>query len=249
MSYIIAESLEKTFGNGGAAVNAVSGISFNIAPGEFVGVMGESGAGKSTLLGMLGAMNAPSAGRLRVDGIDVYGLKQEQRADFRREYLGFVFQSFHLVAYLTVIENVMLPLTVTRRAAKEKRAMALAALSQVGLAEKADRLPGEISGGEKERVAVARAIVNEPPVLLADEPTGNLDSRTAEEVLNLVIRLHADANLTVAMVTHDPVVAACAGRVVILHDGLVVYDQLSPSRGGPEIPHVRSVAIAAADAG
>ncbi len=109
MSYIIAESLKKTFGNEGAAVNAVSGISFNIAPGEFVGVMGESGAGKSTLLGMLGAMNAPSAGRLRVDGIDVYGLKQEQRADFRREYLGFVFQSFHLVAYLTVIENVMLP--------------------------------------------------------------------------------------------------------------------------------------------
>jgi len=223
MSYIIADSLEKTFGNGGAAVNAVSGINFNIAPGEFVGVMGESGAGKSTLLGMIGAMNAPSSGRLWVDGIDVYGLKQEQRADFRREYLGFVFQSFHLVAYLTVIENVMLPLAVTRRAARQKRAMALEALSQVGLADKGDRLPGEISGGEKERVAVARAIVNEPPVLLADEPTGNLDSRNSREIMNMFQRLNA-TGMTIIMVTHSPECAGYARRILQMSDGRLVGD-------------------------
>jgi len=153
----------------------------------------------------------------------VYGLKQEQRADFRREYLGFVFQSFHLVAYLTVIENVMLPLTVTRRAAKEKRAMALAALSQVGLADKADRLPGEISGGEKERVAVARAIVNEPPVLLADEPTGNLDSRNSREIMNMFQRLNA-TGMTIIMVTHSPECAGYARRILQMSDGRLVGD-------------------------
>ena len=124
MSYIVAESLEKTFGGGEAAVHAVSGVSFRIAPGEFVSIMGESGAGKSTLLGMIGAMNRPSAGRLTVDDIDVYALTPEQQADFRREYLGFVFQGFHLVSYLTVLENVMLPLAVTGRSKREKRAMA-----------------------------------------------------------------------------------------------------------------------------
>ena len=224
MSYIIADRLTKTFGAGASAVQAVSDISFRIAPGEFVAIMGESGAGKSTLLGILGAMNAPSSGRLVVDDIDLYRLHSEQLADFRREYLGFVFQSFHLVQYLSVIENVMLPLTVTRRSNTQKRAMALEALSRVGLSEKADRLPGEISGGEKERVAVARAIVNEPPILLADEPTGNLDSRNSREIMRMFQGLN-DGGMTIIMVTHSTECAASARRIMQVSDGRLLEDR------------------------
>jgi len=159
MSMIQADNLVKQYGNGTAAVYAIQGISFRINSGEFVSVMGESGAGKSTLLSIMGAMNAPTSGHLRVDDIDIYRLGQEQRADFRREFLGFVFQSFHLVPYLTVAENVMLPLTTVKINRGKKRAMAEEALAWVGLEEKQNRLPSQISGGEKERVAVARAIV------------------------------------------------------------------------------------------
>jgi putative ABC transport system ATP-binding protein len=231
MTQIAAENLTKSFGSGDAAVRAVSEISFQIAPGEFVGVMGESGAGKSTLLGMLGAMNAPSSGRLTVDGIDVYGLKADQRADFRREYLGFVFQSFHLVPYLTVIENVMLPLAVVRCHRRRKREMAQQALSQVGLSDKASRLPGEISGGEKERAAVARAIVNDPPVLLADEPTGNLDSKNSREIMQMFRRLNS-AGMTIIMVTHSPECAGYARRILQLTDGRLAGDQTRALRQG-----------------
>jgi putative ABC transport system ATP-binding protein len=224
MSYIVAEHLGKSFGKGAAAVQAVHDLNFRIAPGEFVAIMGESGAGKSTLLGMLGAMNAPTAGRLQVDGIDVYALGQDQLADFRREYLGFVFQSFHLVPYLSVIENVMLPLAVSRKGRREKRRLAAEALAQVGLAGKAERLPGEISGGEKERVAVARAIVNEPPVLLADEPTGNLDSGNSREIMRMFQRLNA-SGITVIMVTHSAECAGHAERILQLSDGRLTADR------------------------
>jgi putative ABC transport system ATP-binding protein len=230
MSYIVAEELGKSFGTGASAMHAVSGMSFQIAPGEFVAIMGESGAGKSTLLGILGAMNAPTSGRLQVDGIDVYRLNQDQLADFRREYLGFVFQSFHLVPYLSVIENVMLPLAVTRRGNPEKRNMARQALAHVGLADKAGRLPGEISGGEKERVAVARAIVNEPPVLLADEPTGNLDSKNSREIMRMFQRLN-DSGMTVIMVTHSAECAGYARRVLRLCDGRLSEDRLTTEAG------------------
>lgn len=224
MSYIIAEQLGKSFGTGATAVHAVCDLNFRIAPGEFVAIMGESGAGKSTLLAMLGAMNAPTTGRLQVDGIDVYALGQDQLADFRREYLGFVFQSFHLVAYLSVLENVMLPLAVSRQGNPEKRRLALEALGRVGLVGKAARLPGEISGGEKERVAVARAIVNEPPVLLADEPTGNLDSGNSREIMRMFQRLN-DSGMTVIMVTHSAACADYAGRVLQLSDGRLQADR------------------------
>jgi putative ABC transport system ATP-binding protein len=218
MSYIVAEDLVKQYGNGDALVTAVAGISFSINEGEFVSVMGESGAGKSTLLGMMGAMNAPSSGRLIVDDIDVYSLSQEQQADFRREFLGFIFQSFHLVPYLTVIENVMLPLAVVKAGNKKKRAMAEEALDQVGLLDKALRLPSQISGGEKERVAIARSIVNEPPVLLADEPTGNLDTKTTGEIMKLLRRLN-DEGMTIIMVTHSPDCADYAQRLMKVKDG------------------------------
>jgi len=226
MNYIIADSLAKTYGTGDATVTAISGISFEIAAGEFVGVMGESGAGKSTLLSIMGAMNAPTGGSLIVDDIDVYNLGQEQRADFRREFLGFVFQSFHLVPYLTVLENVMLPLAIVKYGRKKKRQMAEEALDQVGLLDKAGRLPKQISGGEKERVAVARAIVNEPPVLLADEPTGNLDSKTSREVMSLLQNLNAEG-MTIVMVTHSTECAQYARRILRVSDGTLEEESLN----------------------
>jgi len=218
MSSINARQLGKSYGQGTGTVHALSEVSFTIDSGEFIGIMGESGAGKSTLLSILGAMNTPTRGTLTVDDIDVYELKSEQRADFRREFLGFVFQSFHLIPYLTLLENVMLPLTTIRMPKVEKRSKALAALERVGLESKVERLPGEASGGEKERCAIARAIVNAPPVLLADEPTGNLDTRTTDAVMNLFTGLNAEG-MTIVMVTHSPRCAAHVNRILTVADG------------------------------
>jgi len=223
MSYITAENINKTYGSGEGIVTAVSDISFQIESGEFIGVMGESGAGKSTLLSIMGAMNAPTSGRFAVDDIDIYSLGQEKQADFRREFLGFIFQSFHLVPYLTVFENVMLPLTIVKKGKSQKRTMVEDALSQVRLLDKADRLPNQISGGEKERVAIARAIVNEPPVLLADEPTGNLDTKTTAEIMELLQNLNTEG-MTIIMVTHSPECARYARRIMQVSDGRLVED-------------------------
>lgn len=221
MSFVCAQQLVKQYGRGESCVTAISDMSFEIEAGEFVAIMGESGAGKSTLLAVLGAINEPTGGSLVVDDIDVYRLKPEQRADFRREYLGFVFQSFHLVPYLTVLENVMLPLAVVNAGRKAKRKMAAEALEQVGLLDKAARLPNQISGGEKERVAVARAVVNKPPVLLADEPTGNLDSGNSKEIMNLLKSLN-QAGTTIVMVTHSNDCARYARRTLQVSDGTIV---------------------------
>ncbi len=218
MSFITIDHITKCYGSGDSEVKALDNISFTIESGEFVSIMGESGAGKSTLLSVMGAMNTPSEGRFIVDDIDVYSLRNEQQADFRREYLGFVFQSFHLVPYLTVIENVMLPLTVMKLSKSQKREMAMEAMQWVGLETKAKRLPNQISGGECERVAVARAIVNTPPILLADEPTGNLDSHNTQEIMSLLGRLNASGT-TVVMVTHSAACAAHARRMIHVTDG------------------------------
>ena len=218
MSYIRAENLAKQYGVGETSVMAVRDINFEVEAGEFVSIMGESGAGKSTLLSIMGAMNPPTSGKFVVDEIDVYGLGSEKRTDFRREFIGFVFQSFHLVPYLTVVENVMLPMTTVKATKKRKRAFAEAALDQVGLEGKEKRLPNQISGGEKERVAIARAIVNEPPVLLADEPTGNLDSATSHEVMGLLQRLNREGT-TILMVTHSPDCAGYSERMLRVSDG------------------------------
>jgi putative ABC transport system ATP-binding protein len=224
MSYIVAEKLTKKYGSGDAAVKAVSDVSFQIEAGEFVGLMGESGAGKSTLLSIMGAMNAPTSGTFVVDEIDIYELSSEQQADFRREFLGFIFQDFYLVPYLTVFENIMLPLTIVEKNRKQKQAMVQNALDQVGLLEKATRLPNQISGGEKERVAIARAIVNEPPVLLADEPTGNLDSKTSADIMKLLQTFNSDG-MTIIMVTHSEACAQYAHRLMQVSDGKIVVDQ------------------------
>ena len=218
MNYIVAEQLTKAYGEGDSQVLAINDISFDIEAGDFVAVMGESGAGKSTLLSIIGAMNAPTSGTLVVDDIDVYSLGQEQQADFRREFLGFVFQSFHLLPFLSLVENVMLPLATVNINRKQKVAMAQNALASVGLADKGHRLPSQISGGEKERAAIARAIVNEPPVLLADEPTGNLDSKTSSEIMDLMTRLNREG-ATIIMVTHSRDCAAYARRTLQVSDG------------------------------
>jgi putative ABC transport system ATP-binding protein len=221
VSYIKAEDLSKQYGSGDAAVMAIHNMDFTVESGEFISIMGESGAGKSTLLSIVGAMNPPSSGKFLVDGIDVYGLGSEKRTDFRREFIGFVFQSFHLVPYLTVVENVMLPLTTVKMSKKRKRALAEEALDQVGLAGKEDRLPSQISGGEKERVAIARAVVNDPPVILADEPTGNLDSKTTHEIMALLQRLNREGT-TILLVTHSQDCAAYAERILQVSDGRII---------------------------
>ncbi|MDJ0857020.1 MAG: ABC transporter ATP-binding protein [Desulfobacterales bacterium] len=218
MSHIIGQTLSKYYGRGDAAVTAIEAMDFQIQSGEFVAIMGESGAGKSTLLSIMGAMNAPSEGTLTVEGIDVYSLDTERRADFRREFLGFIFQSFHLIPYLDLEENVMLPLATIRTARSRKRAMAREALAAVGLEGKQQRLPGQISGGEKERTAIARAIVNRPPVILADEPTGNLDSKTSGEIMGLLQALNAKGS-TIVMVTHSRECARYADRILQVADG------------------------------
>lgn len=230
MDFIQAENLEKHYGKGETGIRAIKDVSFNIEKGEFVAIMGESGSGKSTLLSVMGALNSPTNGRYSVDSVDIYSLKQDERAEFRQEYLGFVFQSFHLVPYLTVRENVMIPLTTKKIKSKEKREFADRALEQVGLSGKSHRLPSEISGGEQERVAIARAIVNDPPILLADEPTGNLDTHTTHEIMKLIKTL-CDDGMTVAMVTHSPECARYAGRVMRVADGCLLNGDGSKENG------------------
>lgn len=220
MSLIIAEDLQKEYNGSAERVAALRGVSLEIEQGEFVAVIGPSGSGKSTLLSVIGALNHPTRGRVVVDGIDIYVLPAERRADFRREYIGFVFQSFQLVPYLTVVENVMVPLAVSDASSAQKKAMAMAILESVGLGNKSNRLPDELSGGEQERVAIARALVNHPPIILADEPTGNLDSATGEGIMALLLALN-EAGHTIIMVTHNQENVRYARRTIRMRDGRV----------------------------
>lgn len=211
----------KVYNADGMPVTALKGVMLTVDEGEFVGLVGPSGWGKSTLLTVLGAMNPPTAGTVIIDDIDVHSLSLEWQADFRHEYLGFVFQQLQLIPYLTALENVMLPLAVARLSRQEKVRLATEMLARMGLAGKERRLPGQLSGGEQGRVAVARALVNDPPLLLADEPTGSLDSATGEQVLSLFRGLHRHGQ-TIVMVTHNPEAAAYADRVVHIRDGQMV---------------------------
>jgi putative ABC transport system ATP-binding protein len=215
-------SVTKTYNGSSVPVQALKSVDLRVGEGEFVAVMGPSGAGKSTLLTILGAMNPPTTGQVTVDGIDVYGLAPEQLADFRHEYIGFVFQQLQLLPYLTAQENVLLSLAIAKAPKTEKVAMARSALEQVDLKGKEDRLPYQLSGGEQGRVAVARAIVNRAPLLLADEPTGNLDQATGTQVLDLLRSLN-EAGQTVIVVSHDTRVAGYADRCVNLVDGQIAY--------------------------
>jgi putative ABC transport system ATP-binding protein len=212
------QDIGKDYQEGETTVQAIKQMNFFIDDGEFVSIMGQSGSGKSTLLSILGGLNHPSRGRILLDSLDIYELSSEQRADLRSEYIGVIFQSFQLIPYLTVLENVKLPMSITGRKAKEQDKMARDVLARVGLANKADRLPDKLSGGEQERVAIARALVNKPPILLADEPTGNLDSTTADEIMNLLKELNAEGQ-TIIMVTHNPEACKHTARTIQVKDG------------------------------
>lgn len=218
---ITTTNLAKNYPCGDGSVAALRGVDLTVDTGEFVCIMGQSGSGKSTLLTILGGMCRPSNGAVEVDGTQLYNLTDNGLADFRARHFGFVFQSFHLVPYLTALENVMLPLAPLALAAAEKHRMATEALARVGLTGKESRLPSRLSGGEQERVAIARAVVNRPAILFADEPTGNLDSATSDQVMGLFDELHQGGQ-TIVMVTHNPDNGHYAQRTIRLKDGLVV---------------------------
>ena len=221
MAFIELHDVKKIFRAGDEEYAALKGITLSIDSGEFVAVMGPSGSGKSTLLSILGGLSHPTSGTITVDGISLGSLGQNKLSDFRREYLGFVFQSFYLVPYLTAIENVMLPLTIQPGLNGTARIRALEALARVGLDAKAGRLPSQLSGGEQERVAIARALVNRPALILADEPTGNLDTKTGNKVLDMLEGLHAEGH-TIVMVTHSEDNARRANRTIEIRDGEAV---------------------------
>ncbi|EYF08495.1 ABC transporter ATP-binding protein [Chondromyces apiculatus] len=215
----------RVYGRGDAEVRALAGVSLTIHEGEFLAVMGPSGSGKSTCMNLLGCLDRPTAGSHRFRGVEVSTLSLDQLALLRRHYLGFVFQGFNLLARTSAMENVELPLVYRRVPAAERRVLAQKALTDVGLKGREGHTPAELSGGQQQRVAIARAIVTNPAMLLADEPTGNLDSARKEEIMRLLIELNRERGITVVMVTHEPDMAAYASRIVTFRDGLVERDE------------------------
>jgi len=215
------EGVTKTFGSGAAAFQALKGVDLEIERGDFVAVMGPSGGGKSTTMNIIGCLDVPTAGAYLFNGTNVERLNRDQRALLRRRYLGFVFQGFNLLARTTALENVELPLIYRGETRKQRHNQAMRALAQVGLAEWADHTPSELSGGQQQRVAIARAIVTEPAVLLADEPTGNLDTERSIEIMQLLTDLNKRLGITVVMVTHEAEMASFARTIIYFRDGLV----------------------------
>ncbi|MFC2991406.1 ABC transporter ATP-binding protein [Halomonas tibetensis] len=226
---LVAENLTRRYGRGETAVTALADASFAICPGEYVAIMGPSGSGKSTLMNLIGLLDRPSAGRLVFKGEDVTQLSPDRLAAIRNHDIGFVFQSYNLLARHTALENVEMPLVYAGVRRKERDRRARAALAAVGLAERSGHGPGELSGGEQQRVAIARALVGDPALILADEPTGALDSRTGADTLALFETLNAQGR-TVIMITHDEAVARHARRIVRLQDGAIRDDSAPPAR-------------------
>ncbi len=232
---IVLNQLTKTYGQGAASFQALRGIDLEIHRGSFVAIMGPSGSGKSTLMNLLGCLDTPTSGSYQYEGIPVEALDADQRSLLRRHAHGFVFQGFNLLSRTSALENVELPLLyrgIPRRVRKE---MAAEALVSVGLGDKKRSTPAELSGGQQQRVAIARAIVTGPSTLFADEPTGNLDSHTTVEIMNLLTRLNEDRGITILMVTHEDNVAAYAKRVVRVTDGLIEWDRLFGKQGGRDV--------------
>lgn len=220
---ISLSDIRRVFTMGDQQFEALKGVSYSVAAGEFVAIMGASGSGKSTCMNILGCLDRPTSGQYLLDGLDVGGMDGNQLADIRNKKLGFVFQGFNLLARTPAVENVELPLVYAGFHSKERRLKALAALEQVGLAGKENNHPSQLSGGQQQRVAIARALVNNPAVILADEPTGNLDSSTTEEIMNLFTTLNQQG-ITIIMVTHENDVAAYAGRQITFRDGHIIGD-------------------------
>ncbi len=240
MSEIIIQTrgLDKEFGHDGLRVAALKGVNLAVTRGEFVALMGPSGSGKSTLLHLIAAMDRPSGGDIQVLGHDLRSLTDSQIARWRNEHIGFVFQSFNLIPVLTALENVELPLKLTRLKKKERLDHAMTALKLVGLEDRMDHLPRQLSGGQEQRVAIARAIVTDPDLILADEPTGNLDAASAQEVLTLLARLNREFNKTVLLVTHDPHAAHFATKVRYLEKAELLPEGVVPADWqGPQTAH------------
>ncbi len=222
--------VDKTYRAGSLEVHALSGVSLRIAAGEFVAVVGPSGSGKSTLMHILGCLDVPTGGEFLLSGYDVSGFDENQLSDVRNRHVGFVFQQFNLLAYMSAWRNVELPLVYAGVSPAERKQRALAALTQVGLSDRADHKPGELSGGQQQRVAIARALVTEPALILADEPTGNLDSASSAEILAFLHDLNANGR-TIVLITHEAEVARQATRIIRLRDGQVEEPDLAATRG------------------
>jgi putative ABC transport system ATP-binding protein len=220
---ICLTDITRTYATGDVEVRALDGVSLQIDEGEFIAVMGSSGSGKSTLMNILGCLDRPTSGHYTLSGREVSGLRRSELAEVRNHVLGFVFQSFNLLARTSALENVELPLLYQGLGTRERHTRALGALERVGLADRAQHHPNQLSGGQQQRVAIARALVGRPSVILADEPTGNLDSRTSLEVMSLFQELGAQG-ITIALVTHEPDIAAFASRVVVMKDGKLLSD-------------------------
>jgi putative ABC transport system ATP-binding protein len=222
---IVVEQLGKTYDLGEVQVEALRQVNVCIERGEFVAIMGASGSGKSTFLNIIGCLDHPTAGRYLLDGIDVSQMSSDALADVRNKKIGFVFQSFNLLARTSAVENVELPLLYNGTDSRGRRARALAALKSTGLEGRAEHQPSQLSGGQQQRVAIARALVNQPAIILADEPTGNLDSQTSVEIMGIMQALNAQQGITIILVTHEPDIALYAQRVIVFKDGLVIEDR------------------------
>lgn len=216
--------ITKTYSNGKVTVRALRGVNLEIAEGEFIAVMGSSGSGKSTLMNILGCLDVQTGGRYLLDGIDINGLGTDEKAEIRSSKIGFVFQSFNLLARTTAVENVELPLVYMNVPGAERKKLAGEALGLVGLAEREDHLPNQLSGGQQQRVAIARAVVNDPRIILADEPTGNLDTATSYEIMGLFRDLN-ERGKTIVMITHEEDIAAHCKRIISVKDGEIVEDR------------------------
>ena len=226
------KGITRHYGSGEALVRALDGVDLAIGKGEFVAIMGPSGSGKSTAMNIIGCLDRPTGGSYRFNGVEVGTLDQDQRAILRRHFLGFVFQGFNLLPRTTALENVELPLIYKGQPRAERRARAMDALARVGLQGREHHSPAELSGGQQQRVAIARALASEPMVILADEPTGNLDTKRSVEIMELLVQLNRDAGLTIVMVTHEEDMAAFANRLVVFTDGRVVRDEAVGERVG-----------------
>ncbi len=221
-SILQCENLTMRYAQGGLDVEVLKGVNFNINKGECVAIMGASGSGKSTLLHLLGGLEKPTGGKVLLDGIDLNDVSGKQLASLRNRSLGFIYQFHHLLGEFTVLENVAMPLLIGGHSVEEARHHATKLLQRVGLGHRVEHKPGEISGGERQRAAVARALINKPSVVLADEPTGNLDSKTAEDVFQLMLELNQELNVSFLIVTHDHELAGKMGRVLHMEDGVIV---------------------------
>lgn len=227
---IVIEQLKKIYDLGEVKVEALRGIDVRIHRGEFVAIMGASGSGKSTFMNTLGCLDRPTGGRYLLEGMDVARMSSDQLAEVRNKKIGFVFQNFNLLARTSALENVEVPLLYDGTAHRDRHARALAALKAVGLEARAGHYPSQLSGGQQQRVAIARALVNQPTIILADEPTGNLDSETSVEIMGILQRLNAQQGITIILVTHERDIAQYAERIIVFKDGLVVEDRAVTDR-------------------